>query len=53
VQYVERKRLASLGLTSALGGLPGDLADAFIVIDSYLDELRTKDSERARRRKGG
>lgn len=51
VQYVDRRRLSALGLTESLDALDGDTADAFLIIDSYLDELRTADRERDRRRK--
>lgn len=41
-EYVERKRLASMGLTSNLSDLPCDHVDKLLVIDQKWTELTNK-----------
>lgn len=56
VRYVERRRFKKLGLTAPLDSIDADTADAMLLIDSYLDELREMDADKARRKgkgKGG
>lgn len=47
-EFIERKRLAKLGLTSDLGRMPAWKCDAFLVIDGKLDDLAAKDSKKGK-----
>ncbi len=52
VQYVERKRLKGLGITTDINDLDADTVDGLLIVDTYLDELRNMDDARNRRRNG-
>lgn len=41
-EYLDRRRLSKLGLTSDLGSLPAWKVDALIYIDGKFDELLEK-----------
>lgn len=45
-EYLQRKRLASLGMTSDLGKFPAWKIDAFYRLDIEFDELIKKKAER-------
>lgn len=42
-EYVYRKRLAKLGFTSDIGKLSAWKAEAFVIIDTELDECQRRD----------
>lgn len=51
-EFLERKRLAVLGLTTDLRSLSCFKADCFLVIDSEFETLRAEDAKRESRTKG-
>jgi len=46
VDYLERRKLARLGFTTAVDSLPGYYVDRMIVIDGKWNELTAKEQER-------
>lgn len=46
-EYLERKRLAALGLTSRLDALPAWKVDALLVVDAKAEELRIEAEKKA------
>lgn len=50
-EYVERKRLASLGFTSSLSHLDSWKADAFVFIDSQIDKLNSEEMKKKQKGK--
>lgn len=46
-EFIDRRRLAKLGFTSSFDELTAWKADAFIVIDVKLEELKLRDQERS------
>ena len=51
-EFLERKRLAVLGLQTDLGSLSAFKADCFLVVDSEFEQLRAEDAKRESKAKG-
>lgn len=45
-EYMSRKRLAEIGVTSSIKDLPSWKGEAFVLISSTIDELQEKDRKK-------
>jgi hypothetical protein len=52
-EYIQRKRLASLGYSSRLSDLPAWKAEAFILIDSQIDKINSDEMKKKQRKSSG
>lgn len=44
-EYIDRQRLAKIGITSPLGEMPAFKVEAFLVIAQKIEELRKQKAE--------